>query len=85
MQSYVLAAAQVGAHNEKRVSYGHSMIVSPWGEVIAQLGGEWKGPEIVTAEIDLEMVKKIRRDAFAEKNVSSSMCATSGKSYINDL
>ena len=40
-ESYVIAAAQVGQHNEKRASYGHSLIVSPWGEVVAQLGGQW--------------------------------------------
>jgi len=64
-QTYVVAAAQVGRHNEKRVSYGHSMIVSPWGEVVAELGGEWdesKGPEIVTADIDLSMVERIRKE-----------------------
>lgn len=62
-QAYVLAAAQAGAHNEKRSSYGHSMIVSPWGEILAELGGEWNGePEIATAEIDLERVLKVRRE-----------------------
>ena len=61
-QSYVVAAAQVGAHNQKRVSYGHSMIVSPWGEVVAQLGGEGKEPEIATADVDLELVNKIKRE-----------------------
>lgn len=41
-QSYVVAAAQVGFHNEERTrrSYGHSMIVDPWGKVVAELGGE---------------------------------------------
>lgn len=39
-QTYVIAAAQVGRHNEKRVSYGHSMIVDPWGKVLVELGGE---------------------------------------------
>jgi deaminated glutathione amidase len=29
-QSYVIASAQVGQHNEKRSSYGHSMVVDPW-------------------------------------------------------
>lgn len=38
-QMYVVAAAQCGEHNEKRSSYGHSMIISPWGEVLAQLDG----------------------------------------------
>ncbi|MCJ1223654.1 Carbon-nitrogen hydrolase [Toensbergia leucococca] len=61
-QAYVIAAAQVGAHNEKRVSYGHSMIVSPWGEVVAKLGGESQEPEIATANIDLDMISKIKRE-----------------------
>ncbi|KAL9071240.1 MAG: hypothetical protein Q9157_005544 [Trypethelium eluteriae] len=59
-QTYVLAGAQVGYHNQKRVSYGHSMIVSPWGEVLAELGGEDKGPEIITADIDLDEVQRIK-------------------------
>jgi predicted amidohydrolase len=59
-QSYVIAAAQAGQHNEKRVTYGHSMIVSPWGEIVAELGGTFNGPEIATAVVDLALVKGIR-------------------------
>lgn len=61
-QGYVIAAAQAGPHNEKRRSYGHSMIINPWGEVVAQLGEEYQEPEIVTAEIELDLVSKIRRE-----------------------
>lgn len=62
-EAYVIAAAQVGAHTEKRVSYGHSTIVSPWGEVLAELGGEKKDePEVIFAEIDLDRVKEIRKN-----------------------
>ncbi|KAH9865356.1 hypothetical protein J1614_008939 [Plenodomus biglobosus] len=69
-QSYIVAAAQVGVHDEegKRRSYGHSMIVDPWGKVVAELGGDDKGKgnewddecEIAVAEIDLEYVEKVR-------------------------
>lgn len=38
-QCYIVAAAQVGVHNASRASYGHAMIVDPWGTVIAQCGG----------------------------------------------
>ncbi|KAK1983565.1 carbon-nitrogen hydrolase [Colletotrichum cereale] len=38
-QSWVIAAAQVGVHNPKRSSYGHSMVVDPWGRVRLELGG----------------------------------------------
>ncbi|KAL1791802.1 hypothetical protein ACET3X_009553 [Alternaria dauci] len=75
-QSYVIAAAQVGVHDEgegKRRSWGHSMIVDPWGKIVAELGGDeegegegggWKDEgEIATAEIDLEFVEELRRDS----------------------
>lgn len=61
-QSYVIAAAQVGQHNEKRLSYGHSMIISPWGEVLANLGDKADEPEIATAEIDHGFLHKIRME-----------------------
>ncbi|KAL1607752.1 Carbon-nitrogen hydrolase [Paraconiothyrium brasiliense] len=70
-QSYVVAAAQVGFHNEEKTrrSYGHSMIVDPWGKVLAELGGEEdeKGRgldvgEIALAEIDLDYLEKTRRE-----------------------
>ena len=62
-QAYCIAAAQVGAHNEKRTSYGHSIIIDPWGEVLAELGGEKKDePEVIFAEIDLERVKRVKRE-----------------------
>ena len=38
-QCYVLAAAQAGRHNEKRESFGCSLIVDPWGTVVARLDG----------------------------------------------
>lgn len=61
-QSYVIAAAQAGPHNEKRRSYGHSVIIDPWGEVLADLGDEYQKPQIATADIDLNLVAKIRRE-----------------------
>ena len=61
-QSYVIAAAQAGIHNEKRASYGHSMIISPLGEILADLGSSGSEPEIATAEIDLLLVEKTRQE-----------------------
>ena len=67
-QSFVVAAAQVGWHNEKRASYGHSMIVDSWGKVLCELGGveEWdaggKEPVIGVGEIDLEELEKVRKE-----------------------
>lgn len=61
-QSYVIAAAQAGPHNEKRRSYGHSLIVNPWGEVVAQLGDEYQEPQIAVADIDFDLLNKVRRE-----------------------
>ena len=61
-QAYVLAAAQVGAHNEKRTSYGHSMIVDPWGKILAELTGDGTESEIAVAEIDLDYREKIHKE-----------------------
>ena len=54
---FVIAPAQTGTHPGNRKTYGHSLVVSPWGEVIAD-GGTDEG--IVMADIDLEQVKKTR-------------------------
>jgi predicted amidohydrolase len=56
---YVIAPAQVGEHAEGRRSYGHSLIVSPWGEVLADAGGDETG--VVVAEIDPSKVAEARR------------------------
>ncbi|XP_078345728.1 deaminated glutathione amidase-like [Oculina patagonica] len=57
-QCYVIAAAQTGQHNEKRRSYGHAMIVDPWGCVIAQCR---EGNDVCVAEIDLSYLNKVRQ------------------------
>jgi predicted amidohydrolase len=55
---FVLAAAQGGRHESGRETYGHSLIVSPWGEVLAEAGIE---PGVVFAELDLEQVALARQ------------------------
>ncbi|XP_072232742.1 deaminated glutathione amidase isoform X1 [Leuresthes tenuis] len=59
-QCFVLAAAQVGQHHEKRSSYGHGLAVDPWGEVLGDCGGE--KPGVVLVEVDLEKVRRTRRN-----------------------
>ena len=58
-QCYVIAAAQAGQHNEKRESYGHSLIINPWGEVVGRLADPL-ATGIAVAEIDLERLQDIR-------------------------
>ncbi|MDP1906836.1 MAG: nitrilase-related carbon-nitrogen hydrolase, partial [Hyphomicrobium sp.] len=55
--SFVFAAAQGGRHENGRDTYGHSMIVDPWGRVLAEGGTD---PQVVIAEIDVEEVPKVR-------------------------
>ena len=57
--AYVVAAAQVGTHPDGRTTYGHSLVVDPWGEVLLDLGGN--EPGIGFAEIDPERIAAVRR------------------------
>ena len=54
---FVFAAAQGGKHENGRETFGHSLIVDPWGRILAEGGGE---PGVVMAEIDLAEVSKAR-------------------------
>ena len=56
---YVLAPAQGGTHEDGRQTYGHSLIISPWGEVLADSSGT--DPGIVYANINLKEVADARR------------------------
>ncbi len=57
--SYVVAAAQVGYHEDGRATYGHGLVVDPWGEVLLDLGGE--GATLGFAEIDTARIAEVRR------------------------
>lgn len=56
--SYVIAAAQGGHHANGRSTYGHSLIIDPWGKVIAELDHD--RPGVVVAEIDPQAVTEAR-------------------------
>ena len=56
-ECFVIAPAMCGDHSGNRQSYGHSLIVSPWGDVVAE-GGD--SPEVVYADLDTAEVKRIR-------------------------
>jgi predicted amidohydrolase len=61
----VVAAAQIGDHEPRRTCYGRSMIVDPWGTVIAQ------APDItcvVVAELDLNRLENIRAELPSLRN-----------------
>jgi len=54
---FLMAPAQTGVHEDGRETYGHALIVAPWGEVLADAGEE---PGYALAEIDLAEVEKVR-------------------------
>ena len=55
--AFVLAAAQGGRHESGRATYGHSLIVSPWGEILAEAGEE---PAVIRADLDMDRVADVR-------------------------
>ncbi len=80
--SWVIAAAQAGQHQNGRSTWGHSMIIDPWGRIVTQLGGD--GPGIAIADIDLKAVGEARGKVPALDNARpfSLTLDASGKSPI---
>ena len=57
-QCYVVAAAQGGTHENGRRTFGHSLVIDPWGEVVACLD---EGEGVVVAELQRERIDSVRR------------------------
>lgn len=55
---YVIAPAQAGTHPGGRETYGHTLIVDPWGVVVAEAQGD--APQVVMAQLDLAKVAQVR-------------------------
>lgn len=58
-QCYIIASAQAGRHNAKRESFGHSMVVDPWGKVIARLEDPL-ATGIAVCELDMKHLLSVR-------------------------
>jgi predicted amidohydrolase len=54
---FVVAAAQAGAHEDGRETYGHSLVAGPWGELVAEMDGS---PGLAFAELDLGRIDEVR-------------------------
>jgi len=63
--AFIIAPNQCGHHCDKRYSYGHSLIIDPWGEILADGGSE---PGVIYAEIDLDQVQNVRSRIPSLKN-----------------
>ena len=70
---WVFAAAQCGDHAAGRKTYGHSLIIDPWGEIVAEAGEE---PGIIIADIDPARVAEARRSVPSLANARSYSPAT---------
>lgn len=56
-QSYVIASAQWGQHNDRLSTFGHSLIIDPWGEILVDAG---EGEKIIFSELSLEKIEAVR-------------------------
>lgn len=56
-QLWMVGPGQGGYHSERRRTYGHSLVVDPWGRILTELG---EGPGLVTAELDHDRLTEIR-------------------------
>lgn len=65
-QAFVVAAAQVGQHEDGRETYGHSLVVDPWGEVLLDMGAD--APGLGFCDIDLARIAVVRAQVPALAN-----------------
>lgn len=63
--AYVIAPAQTGTHGKNRETYGHSMIIDPWGKVLKDAG---TAPGFITARINFDTIEEVRRKLPALKH-----------------
>ena len=64
-QAFVVAAAQSGTHQDGRTTYGHSLVIDPWGAVLLDTG---QGEGLGFADIDLARIEWARRQIPVQKN-----------------
>ncbi len=64
-QCYVLASAQGGTHRNGRRTFGHSMLINPWGDVVGQVA---EGEGVVLGEIDTDFLANVRQSLPALKH-----------------
>jgi predicted amidohydrolase len=54
---FVIAAAQVGRHEDGRATYGHSLVVDPWGDILLDAG---EAPGLHLVDLPLDRIEQIR-------------------------
>lgn len=64
-QCFVVAAAQWGTHNEKMQTYGHSVVIDPWGDIIMDLG---EGVKVGVVDLDFHKIDLIRKSVLMNRS-----------------
>jgi predicted amidohydrolase len=67
---YVVAPAQFGVHNERRKTWGHTVIIDPWGTVLSEIESGWGS---ISTEIDLFSLKNIRKQLPSLEHVRTDL------------
>jgi predicted amidohydrolase len=75
--AFVIAAAQGGLHEDGRETYGHSLIVDPWGRVLAEAAHD--EPAVIVAEIDTALSAAARKKIPNLKNAREFSIAQAGQ------
>lgn len=70
-QAFVIAAAQSGEHDDGRKTYGHSLVVDPWGEVLLDMG---EGEALGFVELNVDRVKEVRAQIPVQANRRDMPC-----------
>jgi predicted amidohydrolase len=63
-QCYVIASAQWGHHNEKMQTYGHSLVIDPWGEVLLDLT---EGEKVGVVDLDFSKIELVRKSVLMNR------------------
>lgn len=64
-ESFVVAAAQCGVHEDGRLTYGHSLVVDPWGKVVLDMGSS---PGLAFVDLDLSNISAVRQQIPVHAN-----------------
>jgi predicted amidohydrolase len=63
--AFVIAAAQCGVHEDGRQTYGHSLVVDPWGSILLDMGGL---PGLACVDLDLDAIRRVRQQIPVHAN-----------------
>jgi predicted amidohydrolase len=63
--AFIIAAAQCGVHEDGRQTYGHSLVVDPWGTILLDMGSS---PGLACVDLDLDTIKRVRKQIPVHAN-----------------